>query len=202
MAERMPTATRNRLADSLGDDFNSGTMEIRTGAQPASADDAASGTLLVTITLAADAFGAAASGVASLSGTWSGVAVATGVAGWFRMKNGAATRYVDGAIMPRTLLNGAINSSATTLTVDDTTSFSSTGTLRIEAEDITYTGKTATTFTGCTRGANGTTAASHADNVSVQGRSDGELGLSQDANTINSGETITISSLTITQAAS
>ena len=66
-----------------------------------------------------------------------------------------------------TLLNGAINSSATTITVDSTTGFSSTGTLYIESEQITYTGTSSTTFTGCTRGANSTTAASHADDVRV-----------------------------------
>ena len=66
-----------------------------------------------------------------------------------------------------TLLDGAINSSATTITVDSTTGFSSTGTLYIESEQITYTGTSSTTFTGCTRGANSTTAASHSDDVRV-----------------------------------
>lgn len=60
-----------------------------------------------------------------------------------------------------------INASDATLIVDSTTGFASTGYLRIEDEDITYTGKTATTFTGCGRGAYGTTAASHSDNVEV-----------------------------------
>jgi hypothetical protein len=41
----------------------------------------------------------------------------------------------------------------TTLTVNDTTYFPSAGTLYIDNELITYTGKTATTFTGCTRAA-------------------------------------------------
>jgi hypothetical protein len=67
-----------------------------------------------------------------------------------------------------TKLNGAINASVTTLTVDSTADFSSTGTLLIGTEEITYTGKTTTTFTGCTRGANSTTAASHADDATVE----------------------------------
>lgn len=80
-----------------------------------------------------------------------------------------------------TYLNGSINNSATTLTVDDTTSFlstySSTPTavadndityyVRIDDEIIKYTGKTDTTFTTCTRGQLGTTAASHDDNAEV-----------------------------------
>ena len=68
-----------------------------------------------------------------------------------------------------TRLNGAINDSVTTITVDDTTDFASSGTIGIDTELITYTGKTATTFTGCTRGALGTTAASHVDNEPVGG---------------------------------
>lgn len=98
MAERISTTARNRQADSMGDDLNSGTLKIYTGSQPASGDDAASGTLLVTINLPADAMAAAASGVAVKSGTWSGVAVADGTAGWFRFANSGATRNYDGSV--------------------------------------------------------------------------------------------------------
>jgi hypothetical protein len=66
-----------------------------------------------------------------------------------------------------TELDGGINASVTTITVDDTTAFASTGKIAIGTEEMTYTGKTATTFTGVTRGANGTTAASHLDNDKV-----------------------------------
>jgi len=55
-----------------------------------------------------------------------------------------------------------------TLTVDDTTSFSPAGTMIIGTELISYSGKTLTTFTGCTRGAQGTIAAAHADNSVIQ----------------------------------
>jgi len=48
------------------------------------------------------------------------------------------------------------------LLVKDSTSFSSSGTVVINSEDFTYTGKTATTLTGVTRAANSTTAAAHA----------------------------------------
>ena len=51
--------------------------------------------------------------------------------------------------------------SATTLTVDSTEGFEDNGFLRIGTEVIAYTGKTATTFTGLTRGAAGTTAIAH-----------------------------------------
>ena len=48
-----------------------------------------------------------------------------------------------------------------TIVVVDGTSYPNSGTLTIDSEDITYTSKTGNTFTGCTRGANNTTVASH-----------------------------------------
>jgi len=57
--------------------------------------------------------------------------------------------------------------SVTTITVSSTTGFDSAGTLFIGNEQITYTGTTSTTFTGCTRGANSTTAATIASGITV-----------------------------------
>ena len=56
-----------------------------------------------------------------------------------------------------------------TITVDSTDGFSSSGTLQINSEIFTYTGKTTTTFTGVTRATSSTSAAAHAvdDVVSV-----------------------------------
>jgi len=67
-----------------------------------------------------------------------------------------------------TLLDGAINDAVTTITVDSTEDFPSAGTINIGSEKITYTGVTSTTFTGCGRGADGTSAASHSDNDEVK----------------------------------
>jgi hypothetical protein len=64
-------------------------------------------------------------------------------------------------------LNGTINSSVTTITVDDTSGFPTAGEIVIETERITYTGKTGTQFTGCVRGANGTAAAAHTNGERV-----------------------------------
>jgi len=64
-------------------------------------------------------------------------------------------------------LNGAIDNVVTTITVDSTTGFPTSGTIKIGTELITYAAKTATDFTGCVRGTNGTTAASHLDNAIV-----------------------------------
>lgn len=72
-------------------------------------------------------------------------------------------------VLASTAINdaGNISDSATTITVDSTTDFASSGTIIIEDELITYTGTTSTTFIGCTRGAYETTAASHNDNTVV-----------------------------------
>lgn len=66
-----------------------------------------------------------------------------------------------------TLLNGAINNSVTTITVDSTKGFRTAGMIKIDDEIIAYTGRTATTFTGCTRAYLSTSAASHSDNAVV-----------------------------------
>jgi len=57
--------------------------------------------------------------------------------------------------------------SVTTITVASTTGFDNAGTIIIGNETITYTGTTSTTFTGCTRGAASTTAASILSGVTV-----------------------------------
>ena len=44
---------------------------------------------------------------------------------------------------------------------ENTTNFPASGTLQLGLEQITYTGKLSDRFTGCTRGANGTTAQAH-----------------------------------------
>lgn len=70
-------------------------------------------------------------------------------------------------LRPEAAVSGSLNSIATTVTVGTnanvnyTKFFPATGTLLIDSEQMTYTGKTNTTFTGVTRGANATIAASH-----------------------------------------
>ena len=69
-----------------------------------------------------------------------------------------------------TTLNGDISPTDTTLTVMSTSGFPNSGTLIIDSEEMAYTGITATTFTGVTRGVNGTTAASHSSGATVRGK--------------------------------
>lgn len=65
------------------------------------------------------------------------------------------------------LTDNPLTVGATTVNVVSTTGFPTVGFISIDAEVIKYTGKTATSFTGCTRGADGTTAASHVLNSQV-----------------------------------
>jgi hypothetical protein len=66
-----------------------------------------------------------------------------------------------------TTLNGSHSSSVETLTLTSTTGFDASGTIYIGSEQITYTAISGNDLTGCTRGANSTTAALHADGVFV-----------------------------------
>lgn len=67
----------------------------------------------------------------------------------------------EGPYYGSTGLDGNLAASATVVTVASTSVFTAPGTIRVDSEDICYTGKTATTFTGVTRGCNSTTAAAH-----------------------------------------
>lgn len=102
MATRIPTNSRNAAADGVVDRLDAGagagTLEIRTGSQPASANDAATGTLLATLTLNDPAFGAAAAGVATANAIAADAGDADGTAGWFRAKDSDANTVIDGSI--------------------------------------------------------------------------------------------------------
>lgn len=98
MTTRYNDALRNVGADAIADQFDGGTIKIYTGSQPAGAGDATAETLLCTVDIPTPAFGNAAGGVASKTGTWVGVAVATGTAGWFRMEDSGNTLVHDGSI--------------------------------------------------------------------------------------------------------
>ena len=73
-----------------------------------------------------------------------------------------------------TTLNGAINSSTTTIVLTSVVNFPSTGTnyLLIGTEEISYTGISGNTLTGVTRGVRNTTAASHSDGATITNTSD------------------------------
>ncbi len=63
-------------------------------------------------------------------------------------------------------LGAALTSSATTVTLTSSSSFPTAGRIEIGYEQIDYTGNAANVLSGCTRGANSTTATAH-DNAST-----------------------------------
>ena len=96
MATRILAATANAEANAVGTLMTGGSVEIYTGSQPATAATAASGTLLATVTLGTA--GSASAGVVAMPDPASVNAVATGTAGWFRVKSSGGATVWDGAI--------------------------------------------------------------------------------------------------------
>jgi len=77
--------------------------------------------------------------------------------------------YLDNFPLPNvsTTLDGDLTAIATTIPVASTNGFLSSGVLSIGTEKITYTGKTTTTFTGCTRGVDDSTGTAASDGDTV-----------------------------------
>jgi|SRR5215472_10041932 len=99
LATASDNAAANAVVGLIDAGAGAGTLKIYTGAQPANANSAATGTLLVTVTLAKPSYGAASAGVAALLGTpLSATAVAAGTAGWFRIADSTGATVLDGAI--------------------------------------------------------------------------------------------------------
>jgi hypothetical protein len=91
--------TANAVLDALAALFPAGAiLEIRTGASPG-AENAATGTLLASITLPATPWNAAASGAVTKNGTWqTASADGTGTAAHFRLKDSVDTHRIDGTV--------------------------------------------------------------------------------------------------------
>lgn len=123
MTEKLSTGFRNAQLNSQGfaQIFAAGVIAVYTGAQPATADDAATGTLLGYITKDGAAFvpgsptnglnwGAAAGGVIGKnSDNWRLTGAATGTAGWFRLMGNAADNGLASTTLPR--IDGAVATS-------------------------------------------------------------------------------------------
>lgn len=115
----LSTAQRDDQAAAV-DQFNSGVLEIRTGAPPGP-NAADSGTLLASITLPADAFSGPSTGVLTKAGTWQDASAdATGTAGHFRIKQSGDTGGASGATDER--LEGTVTATGGggDLTLDNT----------------------------------------------------------------------------------
>lgn len=113
MAIRLSEALRNHMLEtgSVEAALATGFLIIYSGSQPASADDAATGTRLATIAVDDGATGLTFDPIVTAgtlpkaaAETWSGTAAATGTAGWFRFnelstnKAGTETAAATGGV--------------------------------------------------------------------------------------------------------
>lgn len=123
MTVKLSTGFRNTLLNNQGfsEIFSAGVIAVYSGAQPASADDAPTGTLLGYITKDGAAFvpgsptnglnwGAAAGGVIGKNtDNWRLTGAAAGTAGWFRLMGNAADNGLASTTLPR--IDGAVATS-------------------------------------------------------------------------------------------
>lgn len=79
----------------------------------------------------------------------------------------SALDYGDLDYASTTVNDASFDASETTVTVASTANFPEQGRIKVDDEEIFYTGKTPTTFTGCTRGARGTRASTHSNGATV-----------------------------------
>lgn len=100
MTTKISTGLRDQLAQTAAGDFYSATLKIYTGSQPATPDDAATGTLLATFTDLAFQ-GTVASGSVHLdtaTGTLIVNAAASGDAAWGRLEQPTSSYKIDGSV--------------------------------------------------------------------------------------------------------
>lgn len=99
MAFQFSTAARNASLDAIETAIGaSPTLELRTGAAPATCATADSGTLLASMALPADFMAATSAGAKTILGTWQDLAAdAAGTAAHFRIKQGA-TCHIQGTV--------------------------------------------------------------------------------------------------------
>jgi hypothetical protein len=101
LVPKLSNVAANAEADAVCVLANSGKLRIYDGTQPATADTALSGqVLLAELTFNATAFGAASAGVATANAiTQDASADATGTAAWFRaVKSDGTTVLFDGSV--------------------------------------------------------------------------------------------------------
>lgn len=133
MALRLGTNLRQALLTTadLKAHMDLGFLYIYSGTQPASADNAATGTLLAVISNNSGATGLTfdepTAGVLpkAAAETWSGVAIASGTAGWFRFQkldtNETTTRADAAGAVDTDRFDGAIAASGAELNMSNTT---------------------------------------------------------------------------------
>lgn len=124
---RLSTATRNAVANQItaltDAGAGPGTLKVYSGTQPATGNDAITGTLLVTFTLTDPALAAAAAGVADFDfdPDLSATAAATGTATHFRVADSDGNTVFDG---DASTSGATLNLSSTAITSGGTVTLS------------------------------------------------------------------------------
>lgn len=92
MAPQYSTTVRNARLDAVESTIGTDPLlRIYSGSKPSAPSDAATGTLLLEITLPSDWMAAASGGSKAKSGTWSGTGAAAGTAGYYRIYESTGT---------------------------------------------------------------------------------------------------------------
>jgi hypothetical protein len=123
----------NAIAGLVDADVGAGTITIRTGAGPATANDAPTGTLLATLTLNDPAFSTGVAGVATLDVTpaVTTTGVAAGTAGYFRLHDNSGDVVLQGSVTV-TAGGGDLELNTTSIAIGTTVEITS-GTLTMPA---------------------------------------------------------------------
>jgi len=127
--------------------FLDGVLEIYSGSQPSDPNAAEIGTKLLRITQSSGAFtpGSATNGLEfkqviqgtlskNASETWSGVGLATGTAGWFRLYDNL---YHSGAVASAVRLDGSVGTSGANMILSST-AIKLSATTTIDQFDLTF----------------------------------------------------------------
>ncbi|MCA3072472.1 MAG: hypothetical protein IOD11_18815 [Rhodocyclaceae bacterium] len=169
-------------------------LRILTGAAPATPAAAETGTLLVQMNLPADWAAAASAGSKALSGTWQASATGTGTAGYYRVVDNAGTTcHEQGTVGQQvqlttnalTAANGAVLNFAATTGVVVGMNVAGTG-VPTGATVVAVGGTTVTLSMTSTAGVSNATTITFTQDLTLDNVS------------INSGQTVTITSKTLT----
>lgn len=129
MPVTITTALQNAGCDAMIDSVDAGagaagSLQIRSGSRPASANDAATGTLLATVTLQNPAFDASASGTKIVNDPGPVTGSADGTATWARFLDSDGNTCFDGSV---TATGGGGDVELNTTTISTGVNFDITG---------------------------------------------------------------------------
>lgn len=128
MTVQYSVAVRNAMLDAI--ESTTGTaakLMMYSGSQPANCAAAATGTLLLTMTLPTDWMNAASSGTKTLLGSWTVACSVSGTAGYYRITDNAGTTCHE---------QGSVGTSGTDIVLDNN--------VMTATQNVTITAKTIT----------------------------------------------------------